>query len=58
MSEIHLEPSQISIIKLFPKIVLCEKSPYSEFFWSVFFHIESECGQIRTRETPNTNTFG
>ena len=49
---------------------LCEKYPYSEFYWSVFFRIQteyvdigvflliqSECGKIRTRKTPNTDTF-
>ena len=47
-----------------------EKYPYSEFFWSVFstfglnsekyslsLHIQSECGKIRTWETPNADTF-
>ena len=29
---------------------LREKYPYSKFFWS-------ECGKIRTRKTPNTDTF-
>ena len=49
---------------------LCEKCPYSEFYWSVFVRIQteyvdigvflliqSECGKIRTRKTPNTDTF-
>ena len=52
---------------------LCEKCPYSEFFfWFVFslirteygetkysisLRIHSECGKIRTRKTPNTDTF-
>ena len=30
---------------------------YSEFFWSIFSHIRTEYGKIRTRKTPNTNTF-
>ena len=35
---------------------------YSEFFWSIISHIwplriQSECGRIRTRKTPNTDTF-
>ena len=47
-----------------------EKCPSSEFFWYVFsgfrlnrevysvnLHINSECGKIRTRKTPNTDTF-
>ena len=36
---------------------LREKCPYSEFFLSVFFRIQSKCGKIRTRKTPNTNTL-
>ena len=46
---------------------LREKCLYSEFFWSVFPHIrteygkirriQSECGKIRSRKTPNTDTF-
>ena len=43
---------------------------YSEFFWSVFsrirteygevgvyLRIQSRCGKMRTRKTPNTGTF-
>ena len=30
---------------------------YSELFWSTFFSIQSECGKMRTRIFPNTNTF-
>ena len=41
---------------------LCKKRPYSELFWSIFLlirtlRIQSECGKIRTRITPNTNTL-
>ena len=42
---------------------LREKCPYSELFWSAFsrilteYLIESECGKIRTRITPNMDTF-
>ena len=36
---------------------LREKWPYSELFWSVFFRIRTEYGEIRTRITPNTDTF-
>ena len=49
---------------------LHKKGPYSEFFWSVFLatglnngrygispRIQSECGKIQTRKTPNTNMF-
>ena len=35
---------------------LLDKCPYSEFFWSVFSCIQSECGKIRTRNTPNMDT--
>ena len=47
-----------------------KKCPYSKLFWSVFstfglnaqrysvsLRIQSECGKIRTRVTPNTDTF-
>ena len=46
---------------------LRDKCAYSEFFQSVFSRIrteygeirsiQSECGKIRTRKTPNTDTF-
>ena len=49
---------------------LREKCLYSEFLWSVFsriqtkygeirvsLRIQSECGEIRTRKTPNSDTF-
>ena len=52
---------------------LREKRPYTEFFWSVFFRIWTECGEIRsispysvrmrentkirTRNTPNRTLF-
>ena len=49
---------------------LREKCPYSELFWSVYFRIwteygqirsisagKYECGKIRTRITPNMDTF-
>ena len=49
---------------------LCKKCPYSELFWSafsriwteygeyyVFLRIQSKCGKMRTRLTPNTDTF-
>ena len=34
-----------------------EKHRHSELFWSVFSHIQSECGKIQTRITPNRDTF-
>ena len=48
---------------------LRKNCPYSELFWPVFSHIQteygysvflciqSECGKIRTRITPNKDTF-
>ena len=36
---------------------LRKNCPYSEFFWSVFFRIRTEIGEIRTRKTLNTGTF-
>ena len=36
---------------------LHEKFPYSELFWSVFSRIQSDCGKMRTRITPNMDTF-
>ena len=32
------------------KLSLRKKSPYLQFFWS-------DCGKMRTRKTPNTDTF-
>ena len=36
---------------------LRKKCQYSELFWSAFSHIRTECGKLRTRITPNTDTF-
>ena len=40
---------------------LRQKCPCSELFWSVFYSVflrnQSECGKIRTRIIPNTETF-
>ena len=41
----------------FRKCSLREKCPYSELFWPVFSHIQSECGKVRTRIAPNKDTF-
>ena len=48
-------------------ITLPNKCPYSELFWSAFscikiqygvpLRIQSECEKMRTRVTPNTDTF-
>ena len=50
------------------RLSLRGKCPYSEFFWSVLFHIQNEYeeiriiiqpeyGKIRTIRTPNMDTF-
>ena len=49
------------------QVSLREKCPYSEFFCTLFSlirteygeigDIQSECGKMRTRKTPNTDTF-
>ena len=36
------------------KFTLCEKCPYSQFFFSVIYHVQTEYGEIRTRKTLNT----
>ena len=51
----------------FQLLTLCKKCPYSELFWSalslirteqfVSLRIQSECGKIRTRIIPNTETI-
>ena len=48
-------------------MVMRKKCPYSELFWSAFsriwtrygvsLRIQSECGKMQTRITPNTDTF-
>ena len=38
-------------------LALRRKCPYPELFWSVFSRIWTEYGKIRTRITPNTDTF-
>ena len=35
----------------------CEKRPYSELFWSAFSRIWIEYKKMRSRITPNTDTF-
>ena len=37
--------------------ILPERCPYSEFYWSIFVRNRTEHGEIRSRKTPNTNTF-
>ena len=59
-------------LKMFKKdkFALPEKCPYSEFFWSDFpafgldtewyavsLRLQSECGKIWNRKTPNMDTF-
>ena len=45
----------------FDVFVLREKCPYSEIFWPAFSRvtprIQSKCGKMRTRITPNTDIF-
>ena len=54
----------------FQEDALSKNCPYSELFWSVFppyglnteryrvsLRLQSECGKIRTRITPNRDTF-
>ena len=36
---------------------LREKCPNTEFFWCIFFCIQSKYGKIRTRKTPHWDTF-
>ena len=53
--------------RVFLKYTMREKYPYSKLFrftfsrirteYSVSLRIKSECGKIRTRITPNTDTF-
>ena len=44
-------------LKTMTTYTLRQKCPYSELFWSAFSRIQSECGKIWTRVTPNTDTF-
>ena len=48
----------------FPRLLLEDsflsprkKWPYSKLFWSACPRIQSECGKMWTRITPNTNSF-
>ena len=63
-------PFEASFEKYSDKLSLRKKCPYSELFWSAFSRIrteyewyrvslciQSECGKMRTRITPNTDTF-
>ena len=34
---------------VFPRYLLREKGPYSEFFWSVFSHIRTEYGDLQSK---------
>ena len=40
------------------QIVLREKYPYSEFFWSVFPRIQTEYGEIHSVFSPNAGKYG
>ena len=39
------------------KLSLRKKCPYLELFCSAFSRIQSDCGKMQTRVTPNTDTF-
>ena len=43
--------------KLFFEYYTAWKVSYSEFFWSLFSRIKTECGKTRSRKTPHTDTF-
>ena len=60
----------IGIIRKIYFLILSKKCPYLELFWSVFsciglnterygvsLRIQHECRKMRTRITPDTNTF-
>ena len=54
-------PRLLLFKKTLMKLSLLKKCPYLELFWSVLSsiqaRIQSECGKVRTRITPNTGTF-
>ena len=53
-----LKVNSCLILKKFLKnFSLRKKCSYSEFFWFPFPRIQSECGKIQARITPNTDTF-
>ena len=43
-------------MSVFGVILVCIVS-YSDWIWSVSLHVQSECGKMRTRITPKTDTF-
>ena len=57
----------MNIITTSESNILSEERPYSELFWPVFSRIwteygvslrnQSECREMRTRVTPNTDNF-
>ena len=49
-----LKNCHIGFLKHLP---LRKKRPYSELFWSVFFRMRENAGKMRTRITPNTDSF-
>ena len=57
--EIRIFLPSITSAIFFVKKSLHKKCPYSELFWSVFSRIrtEYECGKLRTKKTPNLDTF-
>ena len=47
---------KVYLHRLFLTQSLRKKCPYSEFFWSVFYHIRTEYGQILRRDQMQKNT--
>ena len=58
VSLVEFIPEEIHFLnRIINKDALRKKCPHSEFFWTVFFCIRTEYGEIRTKKTPNTDTF-
>ena len=56
--EKHAFYDKYKIARSYCKILHCMKSVrIRSFLYSVSLRIQSECGEIRTRKTPNMNTF-
>ena len=62
LTEAKIDDYFICSMKLLKWHSLHEKCPYSEFLWSIFSRIRTECREIRSRKlrtgkTPNTVTL-
>ena len=70
LSFYYIMPFNYKIKSHFSNLILRKRCPYSELFWSVFsrfglnmersevsLRIQSECGKMWTRITPNTDNF-